>query len=268
MTQSHDIKPTGDRGMTTVLFGNPDPQMQVVQPDGSTVSVPADHLTVSETRVDMWEGFDDQEFVDLTLSTNNDRVLSLIAKTLSDADKKYAIGLLEVEQIVAAHAAGATPDWVWSDDAEFAKVLGTYFESPVVDSPPSALLTNGGRDALHSQHLGTSAQPAAFNYMALTASVTAPAAGDTVLTGEITTAGGGLLRAQATFAHTAGTNTSTLTKTYTATASDTLPVTVAQIGVFNAASSGTLGYHTALNSSATLNVAGDNVAITETVTAG
>jgi hypothetical protein len=76
------------------------------------------------------------------------------------------------------------------------------------------------------------------------------------------------VRAQATYAHTAGTNTSTLTKTFTANASDALPVTVAKIGVFNASSAGTMGYETLLNATATLTVAGDNVAITETVTAG
>lgn len=132
------------------------------------------------------------------------------------------------------------------------------------------LLTNGGRDALHAQHLGTSAPPATFNYMAIanSATATAPNATDTVLTGEITTAGGGLLRVQATYAHTAGTNTSTLTKTYTCNGSDTLPVTVSQIGVFNASSSGTMGYKTVLGASATLSLSGDNVAITHTITAG
>jgi hypothetical protein len=130
------------------------------------------------------------------------------------------------------------------------------------------LLTTVGRDALHAQHLSTSAQPATFNYVALTASTVAPASGDTTLTGEITSAGGGLLRAQATYAHTAGTNTTTLTKTYTANGSDALPVTIAQIGVLNATSSGTLAYHTALSATATLSSIGDSLSVTETVTAG
>jgi len=254
--------------MTTVLFGNPAPQMQVVGADGRTQSVPADHLTASETRVEMWEGFDDPDNAALTLSTNNDRVLTLIANSLADTDRHYAIGVGELEQVLNAHTAGQRPDWVWSDDPEFARVIGQHFSTTVVDEPPSMLLTNGGRDALHAQHLGTSAQPAAFNYMALTANATAAAAGDTTLTGEITTAGGGLLRAQATYAHTAGTNTTTLTKTFTANGSDSLPVTIAKIGIFNASTVGTMGYETALNASATLNVSGDNVAITETVTAG
>ena len=152
-------------------------------------------------------------------------------------------------------AGGASYDWVFEDD-----VWDRWREHN--------LLVNAGRDALHSQHLGTAAQPAAFNYMCLSANATAASAANTTLPGEITTAGGGLLRSQATFAHTAGTNTSTLTKTFTANGSDTLPVTVAKIGVLNAGSAGTLGYETLLGTSATLSLSGDNVAITHTITAG
>jgi hypothetical protein len=130
------------------------------------------------------------------------------------------------------------------------------------------LLVNAGRDALHAQHLGTSAQPAAFNFMCLSANATAASAASTTLPGEIATAGGGLLRAQATYAHTAGTNTSTLTKTFTANGSDALPVTVAKIGVLNASTVGTLGYETLLGTTAVLSLSGDNVAITHTITAG
>lgn len=130
------------------------------------------------------------------------------------------------------------------------------------------LLTNGGRDAVHKQIADTAAQPAAFNYIALTANATAPAATDTTLTGEIATAGGALVRAQAVFAHTNGTNTSTLTKTFTANGTDALPVTVAKIGIFNAASVGTLGFETLLNATATLSASGDALTVTDTITAG
>jgi len=258
--------------MTTVLFGNSAPQMQVTQPDGTTISVPAGHINQSETRVDMWEGFDDPDENELALSTSNDRHLSLIGRQLdaSEHPTNYAIGINEVEQIVSVHTAGQAPDWVYSDDPEFAAALGAYFNVPVVDEPPNMLLTNTGRDALHGQHLGTTAQPAAFNYLALANSATAttPAATDSTLVGEITTAGGGLVRVQGTYAHTAGTNTSTLTKTFTANASDALPVTISQVGVFNAASAGTMAYKTPMSANATLTVAGDNVAITETINAG
>lgn len=126
--------------------------------------------------------------------------------------------------------------------------------------------TNAGIDMIARAVSDTAAQPAAANYIALTANSGAPAAGDTTLTGEITTAGGGLVRAQAAFAHTNGTNTYTLTKTFTANGSDALPVTIAKIGVLNAASGGTLVYETLLTATAPLTASGDNVAITETVT--
>ena len=103
-------------------------------------------------------------------------------------------------------------------------------------------------------------------YMALTANATAPAATDSTLTCEISTACGGLLRAVAAYAHTAGASTFTLTKTFTANGSDALPVTVAKIGVFDAASVGNMVYETLLSASATLTTSGDNVTITHTVT--
>jgi hypothetical protein len=247
--------------MTTVLLGNPAPQMQV-----GDVSVPAPHVNQSVTNVEMRHDFDDVAEVELALSTSNDRMLTMIARSLGKDYRKYAVGVLEVEQLMGVHSAGAAPDWVDSDDEEFAKALAKHFDCPVGE--PMMLLTTVGRDALHSQHMNTAAQPAAFNYIAVTANATAPSAASTTLTAEISTAGGGLLRAQATYAHTASTNTTTLTKTFTANGSDSLPVTIAKIGVFNASTVGTLGYETLLSSTATLTASGDNVAITETVTAG
>jgi len=254
------------------LLGNDAPVMQVPRVDPETGeilgtrSIPAAHLNQSVTRVEFQDYVDDDEFIELTRSTDNDRALAAIFTALPDELDRWAVAVNEAEQIWAAHSQASKPAWVASDDPGLEEALAVWFRCP--RGEPTALLTNGGRDALHGQHLGTSAQPAAFNYMALTANATAPAAGDTTLTAEITTAGGGLLRAQATYAHTGGTNTSTLTKTFTANGSDVLPVTVAKIGVFNAASSGTMGYETLLNATATLTVSGDNLAVTHTITAG
>lgn len=97
------------------------------------------------------------------------------------------------------------------------------------------------------------------NYIGLTANATAPAAGDTTLTGEI--GSGTLVRAQATYAHTNGTNTYTLTKTFTSDQS----VVIAKIGVFNAPTGGTMVFESLLSATATL-VSGDQLAITEVVT--
>lgn len=99
---------------------------------------------------------------------------------------------------------------------------------------------------------------AAATYIGVTADTTAPAAGDTTLTGEITT--GTLARAVAAYAHTTGTASYTLTKTFTSDQT----VVLAKIGVFTASSGGTMAFETLLNTTVAL-ASGDQVAITETV---
>lgn len=105
-------------------------------------------------------------------------------------------------------------------------------------------------------------------YTAISADGTAPAATDTALTGEITTAGGGLIRKASTYAHTAGANTYTLTTTYTANGSDSLPVTVAKMGTFDCltGASGLLFHESAVSPTATLSASGDQLTLTQTVT--
>lgn len=254
--------------MTTVRFGNTAPMMQLehVRPDGTVeaVRVPAPHLTVTDTTIDMREGFDDADVVALALTTNNDRVLLMIARELGKDLERYAIGVGEVEQVVTHEAGGTAPAWVASDDADFERALAQHFDCP--RGEPVALLTNAGRDALHDQHMGAS-QPARFNYIAVSADAGAASTANTTLPGEITTASGGLVRGTATYAHTTGTNTSTLTRTLTANGSDVLPVALDKVGVLNAASGGTLGYEK-LMTTATLNAPGDNVPITFTPTIG
>lgn len=129
------------------------------------------------------------------------------------------------------------------------------------------MLTTAGKDMVASA-LGdrSGSRAAVADYIALTANATAPALGDTTLTAEIATGGGGLIRAQATYAHTNGVSTYTLTKTFTANGSDALPVTVAKIGVFNASSTGTLVWETLLSSTATLSASGDALTVTSTIT--
>jgi hypothetical protein len=107
---------------------------------------------------------------------------------------------------------------------------------------------------------------AAADYLAVTANATAPAAGDTALTAEIATAGGGLIRKVATYAHTGGAATSTLTATFTANANDSLPVTLSKAGVFNAASGGAMPFSSLLSPTAVVSAVGDSVTLTVTVT--
>ncbi len=102
---------------------------------------------------------------------------------------------------------------------------------------------------------------ASSTYIALTENATAPAAGDTTLTAELT--GAGLQRQIATYAHTNGTNTTTLTKTFTS--SDGTARTINKAGNFNAASVGTLVFETLVPNPPSL-VSGDSVAVTWTFT--
>lgn len=102
---------------------------------------------------------------------------------------------------------------------------------------------------------------AASNYIALTENATAPASGDTTLTAELT--GFGLQRQQATYAHTNGTTTVTLTKTFTS--SDATTRVIAKGASFNASSTGTMSFETLVSPTATL-ISGDSVAITWTFT--
>lgn len=109
-------------------------------------------------------------------------------------------------------------------------------------------------------------------FMGLTADTGSPASPSTAtsLTSEITTASGGLIRKICPYAHSASANTYTLTPVFTANGSDSLPVTVHKIGVFNSMvvgdTVGTILFETVLSADATLSASGDQLTITETVT--
>lgn len=103
-------------------------------------------------------------------------------------------------------------------------------------------------------------------FMALTANTSAASASDTTLASEIATAGGGLIRKIAVYAHTLGTSVYTLTGSYTVNGSDTIPVTVHKIGVFTSIAGGIMDYEAVLNADATLSAIGDPATITYTLT--
>jgi hypothetical protein len=102
--------------------------------------------------------------------------------------------------------------------------------------------------------------------VALTANNTAASASDTTLTGEITTAGGGLIRKAGTYGHTTGAGSYTITTVFTANGSDSLPVTVNKRGIFDAASSGNMVFETLISPAATFNASGDQMTLTDTIT--
>lgn len=98
-------------------------------------------------------------------------------------------------------------------------------------------------------------------YIAITENSTAPAATDTTLAGELTA--GGLGRSLATYAHTAGASTYTLTRVWTS--SDGTTRTIAKAGVFGAQNGGRMLFTTLVSPTAVL-ATGDTLTVTETVT--
>jgi hypothetical protein len=107
------------------------------------------------------------------------------------------------------------------------------------------------------------------SYMGLTATATAAVDGDTALTGELNAAGAaGLNRQLGTYAHSAAGTTTTLTQTYTVTASDTIPVTVAQMAVFQGVvlAASRMVFRTVLSANATMSAIADQLQLTHTTT--
>lgn len=129
-----------------------------------------------------------------------------------------------------------------------------------------SLVTNAGLDYASKQLGGAASATAIAIYMALTQNATGPGAGDTTLTAEIVTAGGGLLRAATAYGHGAGASTYTLGKTFTANANDSFAATINKMGIFDATSSGNMPFETAVTPAITFNANGDQGTITETVT--
>lgn len=96
-------------------------------------------------------------------------------------------------------------------------------------------------------------------WLALSTDAAAPAAGDTVLAGELT--GGTLGRAQGSFAHTNGTASYTLIHTFT---SDRI-ATVLKYATFTASSAGTMAFEQAFTDPVPLKV-GDTIQVVDTIT--
>jgi hypothetical protein len=144
----------------------------------------------------------------------------------------------------------------------YLKKAGTDKWIPIVENKHN-LLTNNGRDFIHNQaYTNTSAGTEGSRYIAVTTNATAPAAGDTTLTTEI--ASGGLSRAAATTnTHSAGTNTTTLGITFTASGAHT---SVQKSGLFNASSSGIMTHENTFT--AVTLATNDQLQVTWTLTLG
>lgn len=127
------------------------------------------------------------------------------------------------------------------------------------------LKTNAGNDFQAAQMGGSASATAVGKWVALTANSTTPAVTDTTLTGEITTGGGGLVRKAGTYAHTTSASSYTITTVFTANGSDSLPVTIAKRGIFDASSGGNLIFTTLVSPTATFSASGDQMTETTTV---
>lgn len=120
------------------------------------------------------------------------------------------------------------------------------------------LRTNAGLN-WQADVMGNTTQPQEAQYIALTTNTGAPAAGDTTLTGEIST--NGLARAIGTYTHTTDVASYKISKTFTATGTHTA---VHKAGLFDASSSGDMVFETNLSSDVSL-VNGDTLTIEWTV---
>lgn len=96
---------------------------------------------------------------------------------------------------------------------------------------------------------------------------TSAAAGDTTLASEITTSGGGLVAKRMTsYAHTTGAASASLSTTWTANGTDSLPVTVGKLGVRQSIKA-TMNclFQTPFSATATLSASGDALTATDSV---
>lgn len=123
------------------------------------------------------------------------------------------------------------------------------------------LITNAGRDFLHTQGYGSSGLGAnGLNYIALSNDTVTETSASTTLSNEIVA--NGLARAQGTVAHTGGTNTTTIDHTFTASGNQSAQ----KAALFTASSSGTMNH--VLGFTQRSLISGDTLQITFTITLG
>lgn len=123
------------------------------------------------------------------------------------------------------------------------------------------VITNSGRDFLHTQGYATAGIGTnGLNYIALSNDTLTETATSTTLSTEI--AANGLARAQGTVNHTAGTNTTTVSRTFNATGTQSCQ----KAALFTAAAAGTMNHALAFTQRNLVN--GDSLQVTFTITLG
>jgi hypothetical protein len=163
-----------------------------------------------------------------------------------------------------------SPLWVLVEDDNKARghlvglLLAQEWNLPA-PKEPVALVTNGGLDYTAAQLGGSpSATNVAVN-IALTADSASPASSDSALPSEYNHTSAGLNRKAATYAHTTGAGTYTLSATWTANSNDSLPFTANKMGVFSQLSGGTMVLETLVSPAITWNASGDQGTVVDTV---
>lgn len=125
----------------------------------------------------------------------------------------------------------------------------------------SNLITDVGRDFLHTQGYGLSPTGNGLNFIALSNDAVTENAASTTLSNEIVT--NGLTRAAGTPAHTSGTNTTTVAHVFTCA---TAPQSAQKAALFTAIAAGTMNHVLGFTPRALL--VGDTLSITFTITLG
>lgn len=152
------------------------------------------------------------------------------------------------------------PDYRWID-GPFGPVIDPESAELVGEETVYNVITNAGRDFLHQQGYATSGLGAnGLNYIALSNDALTETTASTTLSTEI--AANGLSRAQGTVAHTAGTNTTTVQKTFTATG----PQAAQKAALFTGSSGGTMNHALAFTQRSL--ISGDTLQVTFTITLG
>lgn len=122
------------------------------------------------------------------------------------------------------------------------------------------VITNAGRDFMHTQTYGSSPAANGLNYIALSDDALTENAASTTLSNEITL--NGLGRAQGVITHNAGTNTTTVVRTFTASGAQAAQ----KAALFTAVAAGTMNH--ALSFTQRSLQTNDTLQITFTLTVG
>lgn len=263
-----------------LLKFRPKPQLQVVGlADGALLSLVRGHqveevFRLGPNEVSALIFHDDGSYTNLGISHN------LLTNTGRDlvADGLGAAGINNGTNVATGSSATSLTDtgesWTvdrfkgWTVIAE--ESTNTPVQGHIGTNSATVLTVDAWTNADDSagNTPGTTANYAIYptvrpRYMALTENAGAASATDTALTGEITT--GGAARALATYAHTPGTATFTLQKSYSITAS--FPA-IHKMGLFSASTltaTGIMVFETVLNADANV-INGDTLQVTDTVT--